>query len=125
MTAKKVLVVDDDHTILERVAHILKQNKYHVILAHDGEKGLITAMKSPPDLIILDVEMPKMRGWEVCKILKQNKLTASIPIIILTSRSELSDILVAMQQGADDYLPKPFEDSELLRRVDRLIDTTV
>lgn len=122
MTKHKILIIDDDHLILKKMREILEENGYEVIDADNGEKGLILAMKMLPQLVVLDVEMPKMRGWEVCKLLKHNPRSQNIFVLMITSRNEVADILVAMQQGADDYLTKPFENEELLIRVKRLID---
>lgn len=121
MATKTILIVDDSQTLLNVVRITLQQQGYRVIEAENGEMGLIQAIKHIPDLVILDVEMPKMRGWEVCNRIKNNNLTQNIPVLMLTSRGELSDILTAMQQGADDYLTKPFESAELLERVRRLL----
>lgn len=123
MTKHKILVVDDDPAIAREVRRYLGNDKYEVVDAPDGERGLIYAIKKRPDLVVLDVEMPKMRGWEVCKLLKHNKYTEKIPVLILTSRSDLSDIMIAMQQGADDYLSKPFTKDELILRIERLLSS--
>lgn len=121
MTCQTVLIVDDSPMLLDVVRITLQQQGYHVIEAEDGELGLMQTIKHKPDLVILDVEMPKMRGWEVCNRIKNNSHTKNIPVLMLTSHGELSDILTAMQQGADDYLIKPFESVELLERVKRLL----
>ncbi|MBN2384836.1 response regulator [bacterium] len=117
----KLLIVDDDPNVAESIISMLKGLPYTIISAFDGEQGLISAIKLRPDLIILDVEMPKMRGWEVCKLLKHSRNTQKIPILILTSHTAISDIMVAMQQGADDYMTKPFQKEELIKRIQRLL----
>lgn len=119
----KLLIVDDDPHIINILLHYFEEKDFSVVTASDGESGLIKAIKDPPDVILLDVEMPKMRGWQVCQLLKNNKRTAEIPIIIMTSKSEMSDIIVAMQQGADDYMMKPFSEEQLLHRIERILNT--
>jgi len=121
MSNFKILVIDDDPIIFDLIATFLEAQKYELSYASDGERGLIQTIKTRPDLVILDIEMPKMRGWEVCKLLKHNKLTQCIPVLILTSRNDISDVMMAMQHGADDYVSKPFEKDELLSRVERLL----
>jgi DNA-binding response OmpR family regulator len=117
----QILIVDDDLHFIEFITPLLTEHNYHVLTAKDGEEGLIIALKCRPNLILLDVEMPKMRGWEVCNLLKHNPYSNHIPILMLTSRSEPSDIISAMQFGADDYLAKPFDNSDLLNRIERLL----
>jgi two-component system, OmpR family, alkaline phosphatase synthesis response regulator PhoP len=120
MISRRILVVDDSPTLIAQVRSALADH-YSILEAVDGEQGLISALKNRPDLVILDVEMPKMRGWEVCKLLKSNRLTEKIPVLMLTSKSEIGDYIVAMQQGADDYLTKPFVPDDLVERVRRLL----
>ena len=115
--AKKVLIIDDDPDIVEVTKLTLEQHGYEVVTAADGDEGLQRVKEDPPDLILLDVMMPKMSGFEVCRIVKGNPKTAHIPIIMVTALSELGDIERAIKFGTDDFLSKPVNKWELVTRV--------
>ena len=119
--AKKILIAEDEEHIRRLVKVILGKEDYEFLEAKDGKEALERASEMP-DLIILDVMMPKMDGVEVCMQLKGNALTRKIPIIMLTAKGEMSDKVVGIRAGADDYLTKPFEPRELRERVKTFLD---
>jgi DNA-binding response OmpR family regulator len=110
----QVLVVEDDNTLSEMIQYNLKRQGYNVLLAGDGRKGLQLARERKPDLIILDVMLPGIDGFEVCRILRKE---LSVPILMLTARTEEIDKIVGLEMGADDYITKPFSMRELMARV--------
>jgi len=112
--AKKILVVDDEKNIVDIVAFNLHKEGYEVIVARDGEKGLEAFEKEKPDLIILDIMMPRMDGFEACRRIREK---SQVPIIMLTARAEEVDRVLGLELGADDYVIKPFGVRELLARV--------
>ena len=112
-----VLVVDDNLQNLELLQAYLEDLDCQTIPAHDGLEAMEIVTENPPDLILLDVMMPKMSGFEVCKRLKSNTHSAQIPIIMVTALSEFADIERAIDSGTDDFLSKPVNKLELLTRV--------
>ena len=122
MASEKILIVDDDEDVLLIVQTILDNAGYSAILARNGREGVEKAIESRPDLILLDVMMPELSGWEVCTTLKSAPETRSIPIAMLTVKSEIRDLITGMQVGADDYITKPFTRKKLLSTVRRLLD---
>jgi DNA-binding response OmpR family regulator len=110
----RVLVVDDDRPSLKMTAFLLREEGYAVFTAENGQDALRLIEDKAPDLLILDVMMPGLDGWEVTKLLRR---TTNLPIIILSAKGETSDRVHGLDLGADDYLAKPFEPSELLARV--------
>lgn len=112
-----VYVVDDVQENIQVVGNILKQHGIGISVARNGEQALIGIIKKMPDLILLDVTMPGMDGYEVCEKLKENTLTAHIPVIFLTGRTNTEDVLKGFKVGAVDYVTKPFNSAELLSRV--------
>ena len=122
MDAKpKVMVVDDDKTVRHLTGSLLSPNGYDVILAEDGIDALAKATKTLPDIILLDIKMPKMDGLEVARRLKTSKRTKIIPIVIMSILGEVEDRVKAMRAGADDFLVKPVDKNELLTRVSTLL----
>ncbi|MDD2482319.1 MAG: response regulator transcription factor [Lutispora sp.] len=117
----KVLVVDDDHNIAELIRLYLEKEMYEVRIAYDGKKALNVFYEWTPDLVILDLMIPQMDGYEVCK---QIRKTGSIPIIMLTARGEVIDKVLGLELGADDYIVKPFDPKELLARVKAVLRRT-
>ena len=111
---RKILIVDDEKNIVDIIAFNLKKEGYTVITAADGEEGVQKAMEENPDLILLDIMMPKLDGYEVCKKIREKKNT---PIIMLTARAEELDKVLGLELGADDYVTKPFRPLELVARV--------
>lgn len=110
----KVLVVEDDPNLLETLKYNLKKESYDVITAADGEHALDVARKEKPNLILLDIMLPKLSGFEVCRILRK-EMTA--PILMLTAKADETDKVVGLEIGADDYITKPFSMRELIARV--------
>lgn len=117
MPKESILVVEDEEDILELVKYNLAKEGYRVSSAASGEVGLKAARSSLPDLIVLDLMLPGIDGLEVCKILKNDSKTQHIPVIMLTAKSEDSDIITGLEIGADDYLAKPFTPKILIARV--------
>jgi len=109
-----VLIIEDDSTMLRGLKDNFEFASYKVITAVDGEAGLNAALDAKPDLIILDIMLPKINGYEVCRLIRQQKL--DMPIIMLTAKGQESDILLGLNLGADDYVTKPFSIKELLAR---------
>lgn len=119
---RKVLVVDDEEHIRRILKFQLEKNGYQVITAENGEEALKSVRRSMPDLILLDLMMPKIDGFEVCKQLRSDFQTSQIPIIMLTAKSDLPDKIKGLQGGANDYLVKPYSNEELLLRVHNVLE---
>jgi two-component system response regulator VicR len=111
---KKVLVVDDERPIAEILKFTLEKEGYQVVCAYDGEEAIDTARKQKPDLILLDIMLPKKDGMEVCRIIRQEM---DVPIIMLTAKDSEIDKVLGLELGADDYVTKPYGTRELLARV--------
>jgi two-component system OmpR family response regulator len=114
MSNDKILTVEDDANLLETIKYNLHKEGYDVVTASDGEQALETARREKPALIILDIMLPKMSGFEVCRILRKEM---TVPILILTARADETDKIVGLEIGADDYMTKPFSMRELMARV--------
>ena len=121
MAYAKVLVVEDNPDILELVTYNLEAQGYEVLRAVTGESGLACARKENPDLIILDVMLPGLNGLDVCRKLKQEDSTRRTPVILLTAKSEDSDVISGLELGADDYITKPFSPKVLIARARALL----
>ena len=117
MPKETILIIEDEKNIVELVKYNMEQAGYRVTAAMKGDEGLLLSRKEKPVLIILDLMLPEMDGLDVCKALKQNEKTASIPIIMLTAKSSEADKVVGLELGADDYITKPFSPRELVARV--------
>jgi DNA-binding response OmpR family regulator len=109
-----ILIVEDDPTMLRGLKDNFEFKGYRVLTAADGEDGLNTALNEKPDLILLDIMLPKINGYEICRLIRKENLT--MPIIMLTAKGEESDIVLGLNLGADDYVTKPFSIKELLAR---------
>jgi DNA-binding response OmpR family regulator len=116
-----VLVVDDDPVIQKLLQVNFEMEGYDVVVAGDGEEGLAMAREERPDLILLDVMMPKMNGLEVLAALKADAGTDTIPVILLSAKAQAGDIRDGLDAGADDYVTKPFEPLDLVDRVNALL----
>ena len=114
MAGESVLIVEDDPTMLRGLKDNFEFEGYRVITAADGEAGLKAALDGRPDLIVLDIMLPKINGYEVCRLIRQEGL--DMPIIMLTAKGQESDIVLGLNLGADDYVTKPFSIKELLAR---------
>jgi two-component system phosphate regulon response regulator PhoB len=117
LAKNKILVVDDEKDILDLVEYNLKQEGYKVTCVMTGEEALETARLKKPDLILLDLLLPGVDGFEVCKILKRDPETQDIPVVMLTAKSEDIDVVTGLELGADDYIVKPFSPRILIARV--------
>ena len=117
----RILVVDDEPSIVEMLAYNLERANYEVVIARDGEEALAKARQSQPDLIILDLMLPRLDGLEVCRALRRER---EIPIIMLTARDSEVDRVVGLELGADDYVVKPFSVRELMARVRNVLRRT-
>ena len=115
--AEKILIIDDDVDTLRLVGLMLQRQGYHISAASNGSQGLAKALEERPDLILLDVMMPDMDGYEVTRRLRKNPATVSIPILMFTAKTQLDDKVTGFEVGADDYLTKPFSMRELVARV--------
>ena len=118
---KKILVVDDEKDLTALVSLHMKMAGFEVLTASNGEKALDLSREEKPDLIILDLMLPKIDGWQVCERLRQDIATQDIPVIMLTARAETEDKLKGFEAGADDYVTKPFSPRELVARVKRVL----
>ncbi|WP_027410188.1 response regulator transcription factor [Anoxybacteroides tepidamans] len=117
--SKKVLVVDDEPSIVTLLQYNLEQAGFEVVTANDGEEGMQKAIREQPDLMILDLMLPKMDGMEVCKQLRQQKMM--IPILMLTAKDDEFDKVLGLELGADDYMTKPFSPREVLARIKAIL----
>ncbi|WP_427338512.1 response regulator [Caloranaerobacter sp. DY30410] len=121
---KKILIVDDEEHIIELIRFNLETNGYHVITANDGNEALKKIKEERPNLVILDLMLPSIDGIEICKILRKDKETEKLPIIMLTAKSEEIDMILGLEIGADDYITKPFSVRELLARIKAVLRRT-
>jgi phosphate regulon transcriptional regulator PhoB len=117
----RILVIEDDRDIAELVRYNLEKEGFQVACAHDGVAGLAQLRKLPPDLLILDLMLPKLPGLEVCKEVRRDLRFGRLPILVLTARGEEADRIVGLELGADDYVTKPFSPRELAARVKALL----
>ena len=115
--SSRVLIVEDEPDIRALVVHHLKREGYQVSAASSGEEALRQVQAAPPDLVLLDLMMPAMDGLEVCRRLRQDPATVSLPIVMLTAKGDEVDRVLGLEIGADDYIVKPFSPKELLARV--------
>nr|MBU1328602.1 response regulator [Candidatus Omnitrophota bacterium] len=122
MDKKRILVVDDEEDILNVLRFRLEANNYEVLSASDGQEGLNRARSEKPDLIILDLMLPKLDGYKVCRMLKFDETYKAIPIIIFTARAQKKDEEIGMEMGADAYISKPFEPDVLLGKMKELLE---
>lgn len=118
MALEKVLVVDDDPNICDVLRMYLENEGYSVILSYDGEEALVKFNALKPDIILLDVMLPTLDGWQVCREVRKK---SSVPIIMITAKGDTFDKVLGLELGADDYIVKPFEPLELLARVESVL----
>ena len=117
MLGSRILVVDDEPKIAQIVGMYLERDGYRVLRAADGREALELARTGAPALVILDVMLPEVSGWDICRALRRDPKTTDLPIIMLTARDDVADRIVGLELGADDYVIKPFEPKELVARV--------
>ena len=121
MAQRKILLVDDSETILMMEQMILQKESYEVVIARDGEEGIAKAVKTKPDLILMDVVMPIMNGFEAVKRLRQREETKSVPIVMVTTEAEMESMEAGYVSGCSDYVVKPIDGLELLTKVKNLL----
>ena len=114
MTAKKILIVEDNPALLRGLKDNFQAQGYQVRTADDGEKGLDALLRDPPDLLLLDLMLPKVNGYEICRLARSRRLTT--PIIMLSAKTQEDDVVRGLELGADDYVTKPFGIRELMAR---------
>lgn len=114
MSLGRVLVVDDDKNICELLRLYLEKDGYGVILAHDGEEAVVKFKALKPDIILLDIMLPGIDGWQVCREIRKN---SNVPIIMITAKQEVFDKVLGLELGADDYVVKPFDTKEVIARI--------
>jgi DNA-binding response OmpR family regulator len=117
MPRKKILLVDDSNTVILMEKMILSKSPYDLVVAKDGQDGVEKATSEKPDLILMDVMMPRLNGFEACKRLRAQNETAAIPIILVTTRGEEESVRSGREAGCNDYLTKPINGGELLTKV--------
>jgi len=122
-TRKRILLVDDEPLTLQMLTDILRASGFETLTAHDGAEGLARARAERPDLLILDVMMPKLDGFKVARLLKSDRNYRHIPIIVLTARAGAADSELSRQAGADCHLMKPIDPEALLKHAKRLLET--
>ena len=121
MDNKKILIVDDDKNICELLRLYLEKDGFRTLVAHDGEQALQCAQINNPDLILLDIMMPILDGWQVCREIRKN---SNVPIIMLTAKGETFDKVLGLELGADDYITKPFDSKEVVARIKAVLRRT-
>jgi len=123
--AEKILIVDDDIDTLRLLSLMLKKQGYQTVVAHNGSQGLLKMSEESPDLVLLDVMMPEMDGYEVARRLRSNPETTKVPILMFTAKSQASDKAIGFAAGVDDYLTKPTTPMELQEHVKALLARSV
>ncbi len=118
----KILVIDDEVQLVQMVQIRLEANGYDIVTAYDGEEGIEKVKSENPDLIILDIMMPKMNGFEACKILKNDPKYSKIPIIFLSAKVQEEDLEIGKAKSADAFVKKPFETPDLLAKIKELLE---
>jgi two-component system phosphate regulon response regulator PhoB len=121
MMKAKIFIVEDEPSIVQLVKYNLEKENFKVLVSNNGEEGLQEIKKTEPDLILLDWMLPDLSGIDICKALRKDTKFKNIPIIMLTARSQEEDKVLGLNVGADDYLPKPFSNLELIARVNALL----
>ena len=121
MAFRKILLVDDSETILQMEQMILAPDSYELIMARNGEEGVAKALATKPDLILMDVVMPKMNGFEAVKQLRENEQTRTVPIVMVTSKAEAESMEMGYLNGCSDYIVKPIDLLELVTKIRNLL----
>jgi DNA-binding response OmpR family regulator len=117
----RILIVEDEEAIAEGIDMLLKGNGHDTAVAGDGAKGLELARRLKPDLVVLDVMLPNLGGFEVCHLIKSEPATAKIKVVMLTALGRMGDVEKALAQGVDDYLVKPFDPERLLKKINKVL----
>ena len=121
MPMGKILVADDDKNICELIRLYLEKDNYTVVMAHDGEAAVEKFFSENPDLVLLDIMMPKLDGWQVCREIRKK---SNAPIIMITAKGETFDKVLGLELGADDYVVKPFDTKEIVARIKAVLRRT-
>jgi DNA-binding response OmpR family regulator len=121
MTSNTILIVEDSPTTMLHITTILQRKGYELIHAVDGDEAVQKAVTNMPHLVVLDLILPKKNGFQVCRQLKTSSRTKNIKILMLTGKKMASDCFWGLRQGADDYMTKPFEANDLLKKIDKLL----
>jgi len=121
---RSILIVDDEEDVLTLLQLVFETNGYIARTASNGKAAVASAYENPPDVVLLDVMMPEMDGWQVLKILKGDEKTRHIPVAMLSARAERRDKMIGLQEGAEGYIAKPFSTAEVLREVQSLLERT-
>jgi DNA-binding response OmpR family regulator len=121
VASRRILLVDDSETILQMEQLILQRESYELVIARDGEEGVAKALATQPDLILMDVVMPKMDGFAAVKRLRENALTSEVPIVMVTTKSEATAMECGYESGCNDYVIKPIDSLELITKVRNLL----
>jgi DNA-binding response OmpR family regulator len=124
MQPAEILVIEDDYIVARTIERSLRSDEFHVTLASRGEKGIFMAHQSKPDLVILDIIMPDMDGYQVCQAMRADPQLSDVPILFLTAKVRPQDKIAGFKVGADDYLSKPFNVNELILRVQAILRRT-
>jgi DNA-binding response OmpR family regulator len=119
--AAKILIVEDERAVAENLQALLASKGFEVFLAFDGAEGISTARGKKPDVMLLDIMLPKMGGFDVCRILKADAATRGVKIIMITGLGRMGDVETAFQNGADDYIIKPFDAERLMRKLEKAL----
>lgn len=119
----KILIAEDERDIRDLIIFTLRYNGFDVAAAANGEEALELALSEAPDMLVLDVRMPRMTGYEVCRQLKANKATEHIPVVFLSAKGQEAEVQAGMQAGAIDYILKPFAPDDLVARVRELLES--
>jgi DNA-binding response OmpR family regulator len=122
--ARSIIIVEDDEDIADSIRYNLERERFRVRLAVTGEEALSLILNGPPDLIVLDLNLPGMNGFEICRRLRAESATAKVPIVMLTARADETDKVLGLNIGADDYITKPFSMRELVARVNAALRRT-
>jgi DNA-binding response OmpR family regulator len=122
MSKAKILVAEDERDIRELIAFTLRFAEFEVVLTSNGIEAIDIALREKPDLIMLDVRMPKMTGYEACRLLKENPETRDIPVVFLSAKGQEDEIKLGLSSGADEYILKPFAPDELTKRVEVILE---
>lgn len=122
---RSILIVDDEEDVLTLLQLVFETNGFIARTAFNGKAAVASAYHEPPDVILLDVMMPEMDGWQVLKVLKGDERTRDIPVVMLSARAERRDKMIGLQEGAEGYIAKPFSTAEVLREVQSLLKRPV
>lgn len=121
MGKQKILIIEDDHVISASLQALLEANGYQVTICNEGISGIRHAQKQPPALLLLDLMLPRVSGFDVCKTLKANELTKDIPVLVITGLGKMADVEKAFSAGAADYIIKPFDNARLMQKIQTLL----